>query len=84
MSASDEAFDRDFHERAEERKRSAWARVVPLAEADNDDPDDDAATPSDRLALVDTLMILTLRETIPDGTVPRLQRSVVRVFKRGR
>jgi hypothetical protein len=79
-----DGFDEAFLARARHRRLTAWARVVPLAEADCDDPDDLALTLAERVALVDTLTNLALRDTVTDGTQPRLQRSVARVLKRRR
>lgn len=79
----DLAPDSDFRARAQRRRDSAWARLVPRDEADSDDPDELASNASERLALVDELTFLVIQGT-PNGTQPRLQRSVARVLKRRR
>jgi hypothetical protein len=82
MGDTTEAFDQAFLARAQRRRESAWIRVVPRGEADEDDPDDAASSSSQRLALVDALSLLMIAEQGPNGTQPRLQRSVARVLKR--
>jgi hypothetical protein len=80
-------FDEEFQARAERRRVAAWARVVnrsATSEDEPDDPDEAAATASERVALVDTLMLVSLRNGASDGIEPRLQRSVSRVVKRRR
>jgi hypothetical protein len=85
--ASDVTFDEEFQARAERRRAAAWARIVnrSAASADEpDDPDEAASSASERVALVDTLMLISVRNGASDGTEPRLQRSVSRVVKRRR
>ena len=83
MSANDPRSDAEFLARAQRRRDSAWTRLIQREEADRDDPDEAVSTASERLALVDTLTLLSLRET-NHGTEPRLQRSVARLLKRRR
>jgi hypothetical protein len=69
------------------RRAGAWVRVVNRSDmrADEpDDPDEAVSSASERLALVDTLMLIAVRNGASDGTEPRLQRSVSRVLKRPR
>jgi hypothetical protein len=85
--ASAVTLDEEFQARAERRRVAAWARVVNrsvTSEDEPDDPDEAAVTASERVALVDTLMLVSLRNGASDGIEPRLQRSVSRVVKRRR
>jgi hypothetical protein len=72
--------DGGFQIRAKQRRERAWVRFVPRHNADDDDPDDPLSTPADRVALVDTLTLLSLRLAEPNGTEPRLQRSAARLL----
>lgn len=76
--------DDGFNERAARRRATAWARIVSKDAAGEDDPDDVKASASERVALVDTLSLMALRNGLPDGIEPRLQRSAARVFRRRR
>jgi len=84
MGSTEVPIDDAFLVRAQQRRESAWSRVVARSRGDEDDPDDVASTAAERVALVDTLMLLLLRNETPDGIEPRLQRSVARVLKRRR
>jgi hypothetical protein len=80
-------FDEEFEARAERRRAVAWTRVMKrsnIVADEPDDPDETRSTASDRVALVDTLMLIAARNGVMDGTEPRLQRSVARVIKRRR
>jgi ABC-type uncharacterized transport system YnjBCD ATPase subunit len=79
-----DGLDDEFKARAERRRVTAWTRVVRLAEADDDDPDDVASTASERVALVDTLMSTARWDATNGATEQRLQRSVAHVIKRRR
>jgi len=82
--AGDATFDEEFQARAERRRVTAWTRVVnrSATEDEPDDPDETASTASERVALVDTLMLISARSGASDGIEPRLQRSIARVIKR--
>ena len=82
MEPNDEVHDAAFHDRARRRLASSWARVIDRSQNDDPDPDDLASSEADRVALVDTLTLIALRTELPDGIEPRLQRSIVRVYKR--
>jgi hypothetical protein len=72
--------------RAEHRRHFAWTRRLSRTEAaEADDFADEHLTASERLALVDTLMLeaLVWRGQY-DGGIPRLRRSVARVQRRRR
>jgi len=65
-------------ERAEQRRTIAWTRVLRGKTQDADDPDEAASTASERFALVDHLLAMTLEE-VPDPAQRRLQRSFTRI-----
>jgi len=88
--ASNVTFDEEFRARAERRRAAAWGRVVHRSQTrtdepdEPDEPDEAASSASERVALVDTLMFIALRNGAKDGAEPRLQRSVASVIKRKR
>jgi len=64
-------------ERAERRRATAWTRVL-RGTAEVDDLDEAASTASERFALVDHLLAMTLEE-VRDPAQRRLQRSLTRI-----
>ena len=65
-------------ERAERRRENAWTRLLRSNNDMSDDPDESASTASERFALVDHLLAMTLAE-VSDPAQRRLQRSLTRI-----
>jgi len=76
--------DDGFAQRAAHRRLTAWTRVGTLSDTSSDDSDERAATPDERVVLVDVLTMIVVRAGAPDGRLPRLRRSATPLYRRER